>query len=157
MGNKLVVVKLHSFVDLTTNSSSELFVCNNQKTQKKIEDILRMFKPFSFDVYSGVEGLKQLIIDQELGYQGIPKLINSILPENIEVYGLPVYKNYQEYYEAGGCNAYYVELDKFLIKRKEIIEQFVKNLICFKIYNPTEDDKDSIEGLVDACFHCYFG
>jgi hypothetical protein len=36
----LFVIKTHSFVDLITNSSSELFVCNTDKTVKMAKEIL---------------------------------------------------------------------------------------------------------------------
>ncbi len=32
------VIPIHSIIDLTTNSSSELFICNTQKTKQEIDD-----------------------------------------------------------------------------------------------------------------------
>lgn len=37
----LLVIKTHSFVDLITNSSSELFVCGTSKTKEAVEEVLR--------------------------------------------------------------------------------------------------------------------
>lgn len=37
----MLIVNAHSFVDVITNSSTELFVCNTDKTIKQIADILQ--------------------------------------------------------------------------------------------------------------------
>jgi hypothetical protein len=37
----LLVCSLHSFVDLITNSSSELFVCNTEKTVESVKELLQ--------------------------------------------------------------------------------------------------------------------
>ncbi len=39
--NTIFVINTHSFVDLITNSSSELFICDTQKTVKMVEELLR--------------------------------------------------------------------------------------------------------------------
>lgn len=36
----VLIIKPHSFVDLITNSSSELFVCNTDKSEKAIKEVL---------------------------------------------------------------------------------------------------------------------
>jgi hypothetical protein len=38
---KAIAINLHSFVDVITNSSSELFVCNTDKAVETVESILR--------------------------------------------------------------------------------------------------------------------
>jgi hypothetical protein len=39
--NQMLVVNAHSFIDVITNSSTELFVCNTDKTLSQISDILK--------------------------------------------------------------------------------------------------------------------
>ena len=39
----LLVIPVHSFVDLITNSSSELFVCNGNKSVEAVKEIMAAF------------------------------------------------------------------------------------------------------------------
>jgi len=67
----LFVINKHSFVDLITNSSSELFVCNTKKTVEMVESLLRKLLEthnelgempnaytFSFNCFSKIEEAK---------------------------------------------------------------------------------------------------
>ena len=40
--NSLLSISSHSFVDLITNSSSELFVCDGRKTVEAVKEILQI-------------------------------------------------------------------------------------------------------------------
>jgi len=41
MDKKIIVIKIHSFVDVITNSSTELFVADTKKSLKQVKEILK--------------------------------------------------------------------------------------------------------------------
>ena len=75
--SKIIIVSIHSFVDIMTNSSSELFVCNTNKSVEQvkasIEEILEKYwqstKQPSLDVWTEVFNqpkIAQVAITQEM-------------------------------------------------------------------------------------------
>jgi len=40
MKKQILLINTHSFIDVITNSSTELFVCNNDKTLEQVKEIL---------------------------------------------------------------------------------------------------------------------
>jgi hypothetical protein len=49
------MVRLHSVVDIITNSSSELFVCGTDKSEEKVREILRkLLDAYNFSMGSSV-------------------------------------------------------------------------------------------------------
>jgi hypothetical protein len=49
---QILVINTHSFVDLITNSSSELFVCNTDKSVDMVESLLRKM----LDLHNEIHG-----------------------------------------------------------------------------------------------------
>lgn len=41
MDKKTIAIKIHSFVDVITNSSTELFMCNKKKSVKQVKEVLK--------------------------------------------------------------------------------------------------------------------
>jgi len=41
MDKKMIIIKIHSFVDVITNSSTEIFVTNTKKSLKQVKEVVR--------------------------------------------------------------------------------------------------------------------
>ena len=88
---QLLILPIHSAADIITNSSSELFVCNTQKTEQDIRDMLGLLSQVVGDdgvgdirVLSGVKGFMQAL-DEITDYtdNGFNSLINNFVPYNV--------------------------------------------------------------------------
>jgi len=53
MGKELLIVEPHSFIDVITNSSSELFVCDTSKSLEFVKDYLRRALSLFNETYDG--------------------------------------------------------------------------------------------------------
>lgn len=72
------ILPLHSVVDIITNSSSELFICNSLQTVEEIEQFFASLGELvcgggncgigKVKIYHGVSGLKELMEDHYHGY-----------------------------------------------------------------------------------------
>ena len=65
---QILILPVHSSADVITNSSSELFVCNTEKTKEEIMEMLDLLSGITGHhgvgdsaVYQGVEGFKQIL------------------------------------------------------------------------------------------------
>jgi hypothetical protein len=56
---QILVINAHSFVDLITNSSSELFVCNTNKSVDMVEVLLRKM----LDLHNEIRGTERRFDD----------------------------------------------------------------------------------------------
>ncbi len=88
---QFLVIPLHSAVDVITNSSTELFICNTAKTKAEIESLLNSLAEVleiehgvgKIEVGSGVSGLKKALKFCD-GYEEYYGCLHSILWKFIE-------------------------------------------------------------------------
>jgi len=85
---QFLILPIHSNADVITNSSSELFICNTEKTRLEIIDMLNTLATITghhgvgdIKVFYGVEGLKLILAD--LGsyyYDNLYLIIGRFIP-----------------------------------------------------------------------------
>ena len=88
MSAKILFIPIHSLADVITNSSSELFICNTEKTKEQIEEMLGLLAEAigechgaEVEVYEGVAGLREIIerLGSYIEYYGIENLIRHFV------------------------------------------------------------------------------
>ncbi len=71
------MVRLHSVVDIITNSSSELFVCGTHKSEEKVREILRkLLDAYNFSMDSSI-GFDEAFGEVRHGNRGDVKLLRE--------------------------------------------------------------------------------
>jgi len=69
MDKKTIAIKIHSFVDVITNSSTELFMCNKKKSVKQVKKILKeLVDHYNDGVKKGFSDSGETSIDNFLVY-----------------------------------------------------------------------------------------
>ena len=89
----VLILGMHSVSDIITNSSSELFVCNTEKTKKEIFKFLEGLTKLTgqphgvsdVKVFHGYEGFCEIIEEFEDYINGAEDLIRLFVPQNVEV------------------------------------------------------------------------
>ena len=78
MTKNSIIIKLHSVVDLITNSSTEMFIIDTSKTEKILKDIFDAIK-------NNVDGETEIVKWQDYKYKGVIILLDDVDPENVYV------------------------------------------------------------------------
>lgn len=98
MSKTKILIRIHSFIQTTTNSSSETFVCVPEKIDQDLrKDFLKQMEGYegyiqSFDVITTPESLKEYLDDDDFWMFG-----SEVFDEILKLTGIP-----KESFEVGG-------------------------------------------------------
>lgn len=128
--NEIIKISTHSFVDLITNSSSELFVCNGQKSVETVKEIINQIFADGLDE----EHLDKWQRDQSEKYKGVsPEIVwSELFSDEIIVadrdFDVNTYPHKEELIAVGFGSYYREYMDNESKSYSEISKKIVKEL-----------------------------